>query len=157
VRIKPIDPTKQIKKDNNISVLKRAGTMGLNEKTLKSIQNAMMYFKNLADASSNGDENSFADNLWHLTAELEYMLFLLSITFQNDNESEKWKPDPEMKTMETESILANLRSLLSDVEKLLLQGNLREAYRAAYTARHYVLKIRDNLTRKKREALKRKQ
>lgn len=131
--------------------------MSITEKISKSLQTATVHLKNLTNALGKGDENSFADGIWHLAAELEYALFLFSITIQSESESAKWKPNPEVKNMETESMLANVQSLLGDAEKFLIEGNLHEAYRSAYVARHYTLKIQEDLAKKKREALKRKQ
>jgi|YelNatPaOPRAMG01_1025707.scaffolds.fasta_scaffold05217_7 hypothetical protein len=131
--------------------------MSVTEKISKSLKTAKMHLENLTNALGKGDENSFADGVWHLAAELEYALFLFSVTIQSESESAKWKPNPEVKSMETEPILTNIRSLLSDAEKFLIKGNLHEAYRSAYAARHYALRIQENLAKKKREALKRKQ
>ncbi|MGQ9624980.1 MAG: hypothetical protein ACUVUF_05030 [Candidatus Bathycorpusculaceae bacterium] len=138
-------------------MLKRVETMSVSEKILKSMQTVMAHFNNLTDALSRGDENFLADSLWHLAAELEYMIFLFSMTIQGESESARWKPNPEVKSMEIESILTNVKRLLNDAEKFFAQGNLREAYRSAYVARHYALKIQENLAKKKREAFKRKQ
>jgi hypothetical protein len=131
--------------------------MSVSEKISKSIQTVMAHFGNLTEALSKGDENFLANSLWHLAAELEYMLFLFSIAISGESESAKWKPNPEVKSMEIKSILTNVRNLLNDAEKFFAQGNLQEAYRSAYAARHYALKIQENLAKKKREAFKRKQ
>jgi hypothetical protein len=131
--------------------------MDATEKISKSLKSAMVHLENVTYALSKKDENSFANSIWHLTAELEYMLFLLSITMQSEIETAKWKPNPELKSMETETILANVRSLLSDAEKFLAKENLHEAYKSAYIARNYMLKIQESLAKKKREALKKRQ
>jgi hypothetical protein len=58
--------------------------MSVTKKISKSLQTAIAHLKNSTNALDKGDENSFADGVWHLAAELEYILFLFSVTIQHE-------------------------------------------------------------------------
>jgi hypothetical protein len=129
--------------------------MTINEKISKSLKSATNHLDNSMLALNKKDENSFADSLWHVAAELEYILFLFSITFPNETDPSKWKPNLELKT-ETGSMLTDVRNLLNEAERLVMNERLLDAYKDAYTARSHIFKIQENLAKKKREMLKKK-
>jgi len=131
--------------------------MAANEKILNSIKSARTHMESLVQALNNKDESSFDNNLWHLGTELEYALFLFSLTFQDEscNSPSKRKPNPELKKAETAPTLVEAQNLLNEANKCMTNGELFKAYRSAYAARHYVLKVQEDLAKKKREALKR--
>jgi len=130
--------------------------MTANEKTLKALKSATNHLENLMLALDKKDESSFIDSLWHVAAELEYALFLFSVTFQGESDTSRWKPNPELKNVDTEQFLAEARNFLSEAETYLLNGKLMDAYKNAYIARHYIFKVQEDLAKKKREALKKK-
>jgi hypothetical protein len=103
------------------------------------------------------DENLFDGNLWHAAAELEYALFLFSIMFQNESSLLKWKPNAELKKTESGPTLIEAQNLLNKAEKFMVNEKLLDAYKSASIARHYMLKVHEDLAKKKREALKKKQ
>lgn len=125
--------------------------MAVNEKVLRALRTATNYLEKSIEAFNQKNEVSFADNFWHVAAELEYALFLFSITFQNEN-SHSWKPNPE-KT-DTKSVLEEVQNLLSEAEKSAVNEKLLESYKSAYIARHYIRKVQEDLAKKKREKLK---
>jgi hypothetical protein len=130
--------------------------MAINEKISKGLKSAATHLKNSIVALNKKDEDSFADTLWHVAAELEYTLFLFSITFQNEKDLSKWKPNAESK-VETGSTLMNAQNLLNEAEKFVMNEELLDAYKSAYIARHYVLKVQEDLAKKKRKMLREKQ
>jgi len=130
-------------------------TMTINEKISKALKSATNHLDNSMLALNKKDENSFADSLWHVAAELEYVLFLFSITFPNESDPSKWKLNLELKS-ETGSMLTDVGNLLDEAEMLVMNERLVDAYKDAYTARHNILKIQENLAKKKREMLKKK-
>ncbi len=137
-------------------MLKRVETMAANEKILKSLKSATTHLENSMLALNKKDENAFADSLWHVGAELEYALFLFSLTFQNESNLPKWKSNPEQKSTEAGPILAKVQNLLDEAEKHIINGKSLDAYKSAYVARHHVLKVQEELAKKKREAFKKK-
>jgi hypothetical protein len=130
--------------------------MTANEKMLKALKTAKTHLENSMLALNKKDEGSFDKSLWDAAAELEYALFLISITFQNESNTSKWKPNPDLKKIETGSILVEAENLLREAEESIANEKLQDAYRSAYIARHYLLKVQENLAKKKREALKNK-
>ena len=129
--------------------------MKINEKISKALKSATTHLENSILALNKKDENSFANSLWHVAAELEYILFLFSITFKNESDLSKWKPNPELKS-EIGSMLMNVGNLLNEAERFVVNERLLDAYKSAYIARHYILKVQEDLAKKKREMLKKK-
>jgi len=130
--------------------------MAINEKISKGLKSATTHLGNSILAWNKKDADPFADSLWHVAAELEYTLFLFSITFQNEKDPLKWKPNHEPK-IETDSMLINVQNLLNEAEKFVMNEKLLDAYKNAYIARHYVLNVQEDLAKKKRKGLREKQ
>jgi hypothetical protein len=130
--------------------------MTANEEILGSLKTAITHLKNSILALDKKDEGSFADSLWHVAAELEFALFLFSMKFQDESSVSKLKPNPELKKVETGSLLLDVQNLLNEAEKCLRNQKLLDSYKNAHMARHYVLKVQEDLAKKKREALKKK-
>ncbi len=130
--------------------------MAADRKILKALKSAIGYLDNSMPALDRKDENSLADSIWHVAAELEYVLFLFSITFKDEADKSKWKLNPKLKKNELGPTLATVQDLLNDTEKCIKNEKLLDAYKNAYIARHYILKVQKEFARKKREALKKK-
>jgi len=130
--------------------------MTIDEKISNALKSATTHLEYSIMALNRKDDNSFADSLWHTAAELEYMLFLLSIKFSNESDLSRWKPNPELKKIETDSMLLNARDLLNEAKRYVADEKLMDTYKNAYIARHYVLKVQEDLAKKKREMLKKK-
>jgi hypothetical protein len=131
-------------------------TMSVNEKILKTLKTANGYLEKSIEALNKKDENLFTDSLWHTAAELEYALFLFSVTLQNENNTAHWKQNPEPKKIDATPNLGEMQSLLNEAEKCVANEKLLEAYKNVYFARHFVLRIQEGLAKKKREELKKK-
>ena len=129
--------------------------MAINEKISKGLKSATTHLENSMLALNKKDEIPFADSIWHVAAELEYTLFLFSITFPNESDLSKWKPNPELKS-ETGSMLVDVGDLLDEAERFVVNERLLDAYKSTYIAKHYILKIQEDLDKKKREMLKKK-
>lgn len=134
---------------------KRVEKMTIDEKILNALKSATKYFEDSVLAFNKGDENLLADSIWHGMAELEYVLFLFSITLPTESNF-KWKPNPELKKMETVPVLFEAKKLLNEAEGYIVNEKLQDAYKSVYVARHYMLTVQESLAKKKREALKRK-
>ncbi len=130
--------------------------MTINEKILGALKSATTYLEISTSALSRKDDDSFADSLWHVGAELEYALFLFSITSQNENLTSKLKLLSESKKDEIVSTLVDLRNLLEEAKRFVLNEKLVDAYKNVHVARQYLLKIKGDLAKKKREIVKKK-
>ena len=129
--------------------------MAVNEKISRGLKSAITYLENSVLALNKEDEKAFADSLWHVAAELEYTLFLFSMLFQNEIDQSRWKPNVKLQ-VETGSTLMDVQNLLNESGKSVANEKLLDAYKSAYAARHYVLKVQEDLARQKRKMLKRK-
>ncbi len=126
----------------------------VNEKIMKALTSAMTYLDNSMLALDKKNEKSLADAIWHIAAELEYALFLFSITVQDGIDESECKLHPKLKEDDMGSTLATVQDLLDTAKKCMENKELSDAYRNAFIARHYILKIQKNLSKKKQEALK---
>jgi len=102
------------------------------------------------------DDDLLTDSVWHAAAELEYALFLFSMTVQNEIDKSKWKLNPKLKKVEVGPTLVTVQDLLNEAEKCTENEKLLDAYKSAYIARNYMLKVQKDFAKKKREALKKK-
>jgi tRNA G37 N-methylase Trm5 len=127
--------------------------MSMNRKILTAITSALNYLESSMGALSNKDEDSFAKGVWHVVAELEYALFLFSIVLQN-SVAPKPKADPNLKNAEVNQIIADANQFLKDAETLVKDGKLLEAHENVRSARNYILKVQEALSKRKREASK---
>jgi hypothetical protein len=130
--------------------------MAADEKILKALKSAITHLGNSMLAIDKKEDNSLADSVWHVAAELEYALFLFSITVQNEIDKSKWKVNPKLKKVEVGPTLVAVQDLLNEAEKCMTSEKLSDAYKSAYIARHYVLKVQKDFAKKKREAFKKK-
>jgi hypothetical protein len=131
--------------------------MAANAKILKALKSAATYLENSIRASAEKDENSLMDNVWHVAAELEYVLFLFSIAFKEEADKLKSRSKPRFRKVEVDSALVMVQKLLKAVFKHMKEKSLLEAYKEANIARHYMLKVQRDFAKKKREALKAEQ
>lgn len=130
--------------------------MAANEKISKALKSAMAYLENSMLALNKKDKNSLMDSVWHVAAELEYALFLFSITPQDNSDKSKWKLNPKLKKVEVGPALVAAQDLLDEAEKSMADGKLLDAYKSAYIARHYILNVQKDFAKKKRGAFKKK-
>jgi len=130
--------------------------MTANRKMLKALKSAIAYLDSSIVAMDKKDDNLLADSVWHAAAELEYALFLFSMTAQNEIDKSKWKLNPKLKQVEVGPTLVTVQDLLNEAEKCTENEKLLDAYKSAYIARNYMLKVQTDFAKKKRDALKKK-
>ena len=131
--------------------------MATNEKISKALKSTITHLDNsMLIINKKKDDSLLEDSVWHVAAELEYALFLFSITVQNEIDKSKWKLNPKLKKVEVGPTLVTVQDLLNEAEKCMTSEKLSDAYKSAYIARHYVLKVQKDFAKKKREALKKK-
>ncbi len=130
--------------------------MTADKKILKALRSTITHLENFIRAMNKKDEISMANSVWHVGAELEYALFLFSITLRDEADKSKWNLNPKLKKLEAGPTLVTAQDLLNEAEKNMTNKKSSDAYRNAYIARHYVLKVQKDFAKKKREALKKK-
>jgi len=127
--------------------------MSAKEKVLKALNSAKTRLKNSLEALNRKDENMFANCLWYVATELEYALFILSIMQSNQNDSNKWKLNPETKKIEMGPLLVNVENLITEAEEYVAVNRSLDAYKNLYIARNFVLKVQEDIAKRKREKL----
>ncbi|MGQ9538687.1 MAG: hypothetical protein ACUVTE_03775 [Candidatus Bathycorpusculaceae bacterium] len=127
-----------------------------NDKILKTLESALNHLKLSTSNLKSRDENAFSNSVWHVAAELEYALFLFSLTVENKHDTLKVKLNPEPKNLQFDKVMVEVEDLIEEAKKSTGNGNLLEAYKSVYTARHRIFKVQEILAKKKREMLKKK-
>jgi hypothetical protein len=118
-------------------MLKNGGT----EKIFKSLDIALNYYNNSIIALKNKDMAILENCLWHMLSELEYILFLLSISFDKEKYQRRLPRQDEIK-----NIKVNMQ--LNEAKQFILENRIFEAYKNIYEVKYYVRKIY-NIVRKK--------
>jgi len=132
------------------SIVQKVDAMSFQDKILTALKTAKNHLENSMTAKTKNNEELFKNAIWHAAAELEYALFFFSMIFENESQRQKWKANPKLKKADLNSMLNKTQELLNEAEKLVGE-NMLEAYKNAYLARHYMLKIQGDLAKKKRE------
>jgi len=122
--------------------------MAHSDRILKALESAIKQLDNSISALKDKDENKFSNSVWHTAAELEYALFLLSLTIGNEyNISVKLNPEP--KSLSTDQIMLKVRELISEAHKSVRNGDFMNACRITRLARRYIFEVQNSLTGKK--------
>ncbi len=125
-----------------------------NEKIMNSLKSALAHIENVLTALTKTNENMFDNSLWHVGAELEYALLLFSMTSKSEKEGFQLKKHSELKNIEAGQLLVRAQILLKEAEGFMTNRKLLDAYRSTYEARHYVLRLQEDLAKRKREVHK---
>jgi hypothetical protein len=124
--------------------------MTINEKVSNALKSASTYLKESMSALAKGDEVTLDFNLWHVAAELEYVLFLFSMTLPEDSGPTELKPNSKLKTVETRLTLNEVGNLLNRAERFIASERLLDAYKNVHVARNRVLRVQEHLSGKRR-------
>ncbi|MGD8546313.1 MAG: hypothetical protein PVH12_09080 [Candidatus Bathyarchaeota archaeon] len=130
--------------------------MASNPKILKALKLAITQLDSSLDAEDATAGKPPEETVWHAAAEVEYALFLFSVSIEEETQKSKWKINPKLKKAEVKPLLVEVQSLLETAEKKLKNDDLLNAYKNASIARDYLLRIQKRFTKEKREALKKK-
>ncbi len=120
------------------------------EKLTKAITSAIGCLQDSMKVVSKRDAKDLSSLVWRAAADLEYALFLFSITHQGESESSSWTLRLRSKDVEVGSVLASTRDLLEEAKSSLKAGDLREAHKKTWMARGYLLKLHNFFEKKKK-------
>jgi hypothetical protein len=124
--------------------------MTINQKVSNALKSASTYLKESMSALAKGDEVTLDFNLWHVAAELEYVLFFFSMTLPEDSGPTDLKPNSKLKTVETRLTLNEVGNLLNRAERFIASERLLDAYKNVHVARNRVLRVQEHLSGKRR-------
>lgn len=125
--------------------------MTYSDKILMALESATKHLDDSIFALKSGHEDAFSNHVWHVAAELEYALFLLLLTAENEQRAFLSKPNPEPKNLQMEQVILDAKELVGVAQESLKAGDLINAYKSAYLARLHIFKVQESLTKKKRE------
>ncbi|MEM2093120.1 MAG: hypothetical protein QW056_05875 [Candidatus Bathyarchaeia archaeon] len=125
--------------------------MSIQEKISKALSTAMQYLED-ALSTDNKDVEALENDVWHIASELEHALLLFSLKFEDNNPSEWISNLPRKK--ETRETLTSVYELIKQSINALTKGDLLDAYREAYAARHYIFLLQEEGSKKKRKRQK---
>ena len=90
------------------------------------------------------DEQGVVGSAWKAAAELEYALFLFSLTQQEESERPSWKPDSPSK--QVGPALLSAQDLLKEAKSCIDVGELGKAHKKTWMARGHLLEVWKRLT-----------
>ena len=125
--------------------------MAANEKISRALNSAKTRLNQSRRAVGEQKGNLLEDNVWHAAADLEYVLFLLSMRFQTELDKSRWEPNQKVKKDKVDKTIAIVQRLLNEAEISVTNKKLLSAFQNAYIARHYLLRIQKNFAKKNRE------
>jgi len=112
-------------------------------KVSEALKNAVSYLEDAIKARIDGDDDTLKNKVWHAAAEVEYAVFLLSLTQESENEP--WKNGiKQPANLNIGSALAMAQENLLEAERKL-ENNQAEAYRFAWIARGLMLTVQDGM------------
>jgi len=112
-------------------------------KVSEALKNAVSCLEGAIKARIDGDDDTLKNKVWHGAAEVEYAVFLLSLT--QGSENEPWKNGiKQPANLNIESALAMAQENLLEAERKL-ENDQAEAYRFAWIARGLMLTVQDGM------------
>jgi len=129
--------------------------MTYSDKILEALESTIKYLDGCISALKGGYENAFSDSVWHVAAQLEYALFMLSLNLGNGHTASSVKLNPEPKSLPIDQAMLKVKELVGAAQSFLKAGDLVNAYRNAYLASQYIFKVQESLAKKKHKAVKR--
>ncbi len=118
------------------------------DKIVKAMESAVNYLESSVKAFVDKDERKVSDLVWHAAADVEYALFLLSLSYQLE-EGTLQRLDPSMKNGEVGSTLVLARDMLLEA-KSDMGTNSCEAHKKTRMTREALLMIQKSLDKERR-------
>lgn len=123
------------------------------DKITRALTSCQAYLEKSIAAVEGVSEDDLS--VWHAAAELEYALFLFSLKNANSDVTPKWKTESADRSDQPAKLLQKAQVLVAKSRTSGISGKWLEAYKAAFTARHILLRIQRESAKKKRDLLKR--
>jgi len=118
----------------------------INEKIIEAITSAINRLEDSMKALMEKDEQGVVGSVWEAAAELEYALFLFSLTQQEEAERSSWKLNLPSKQVEVGPTLVSAQDLLIEAKSCIDIGELGIAHKKTWMARGCLLEVWKRLT-----------
>ncbi len=130
--------------------LSRVGKMVHTDKILGVLESAIRYLVNSITSLKSMNAEAFSNSVWRVAAELEYALFLFSLTIENGQEA-LLKLNPEPRNLQLDKILLGVKDLIRGAQEYFKNGDLLNAFRNVRLARHYIFYVQNILAKRGRK------
>ncbi|MEM2447113.1 MAG: hypothetical protein QW734_10705 [Candidatus Bathyarchaeia archaeon] len=128
---------------------RRAGKMTYNSKILKAFESVIKHLETSISALKHNDKDAFSNGVWHAAAELEYTLFLFFLAVGDEHKMSLAKLNPDPKSLQIDQAILKVKELVDKAQNLFRVGDIINAYKSVYLARHYVFRVQESLTKNK--------
>ena len=128
--------------------------MKVKNKITKALILALSFVNESIIAVDKEDYKMLADNIWHLAAELEYALFLLTVSIEREHDISSWTPGPNIQSRELKPTLDQTKDLITKITRQMSDNELLDAYENTFRARKNVLRVQKYLERKNKRPLR---
>jgi len=122
------------------------------DKILVAIDSSIRHLEDSVAASEKDKETKVINDVWQAAADLEYALFLFSLTHPDESKPSSWKANPRSKQAEIQPLLVTTKDLLETAKESLKTDDSLEAYKTAWIARGHLLRIHDAFEKKRKSA-----
>lgn len=123
----------------------------MKEKIGKALKSAATYLERAVKALTNKNEAAAKDSAWYAASELEYALFLFSVTHQSEMENLPKTSTLKLGRTQIGNVLAAAENALMDAKKSFEAGKFGKAYRKTWAARKCLLKAQEIFEKKAKE------
>ncbi|MEM2254487.1 MAG: hypothetical protein QXD73_02715, partial [Candidatus Bathyarchaeia archaeon] len=114
------------------------------------LESAIRYLVNSITSLKSMNAEAFSNSVWRVAAELEYALFLFSLTIENGQEA-LLKLNPEPRNLQLDKILLGVKDLIRGAQEYFKNGDLLNAFRNVRLARHYIFYVQNILAKRGRK------
>jgi len=118
----------------------------INNKITEAITSAISRLEDSMKALMEKDEQGVVGSVWEAAAELEYALFLFSLTQQEEAERSSWKLNLLSKQVEVGLTSVFAQDLLIEAKSCIGIGELGIAHKKTWMARGCLLEVWKRLT-----------
>jgi hypothetical protein len=118
---------------------------------LEAITSAINHLENSMKTLVEKNEKEFMRSVWLAASDLEYALFLFSLSHQDENVGSSWKLDPRSKQFEIGPTLVLAQDLLEEAKGSFEADELHEAHKKTWMARGHLLRVHEFFEKKRRE------
>lgn len=122
----------------------------MREKIASTIESAINHLENSVKALVKKDEEGAVSTVWRAASDLEYALFLFSITHQEEFKSPSQKLDLDSRQVDIGPALILAQDLLREAKGSVVVGELHEARRKTWLARGHILRLQETFEKRRR-------
>lgn len=122
----------------------------MHEKIINALISAKNHLEKSMEALVNKDEEGLLGSVWVASSDIEYVIFLLSLTRPDEFGNPSRKPGLSSKQGEIGPMLVLAQDLVEEAKSSIDVGDLREAEKKAGVALDCLIKLRETFEKKRK-------